>query len=667
MLAGRYRIVGLLGRGGMGEVYRADDLKLGQPVALKFLPAELERDQDRLSRLLNEVKLARQVSHPNVCRVYDVGEVDGHHFISMEYVDGENLGSLLRQIGRLPKDKAVQISRQICAGLAAAHEQGILHRDLKPANVMIDGRGRARITDFGLAEIAGQTRAEDARSGTPQYMAPEQLTGGRVSTQSDLYSLGLVLYELFTGKRVFDADTLAELTRLHEQSTPTSPSSHVAGFDPAVERVILRCLEKDPQERPSSALSIAAALPGGDPLAAALAAGETPSPEMVAAAGPKGGLHPGIAAACVATVVLGIVAHAALGSGMYLYDRVPLTKSFDALVDDAREIAVALGHDEPPGDRSAWFHVDQLEAISLSQAKEGEPGPELVDLPGQNLVTLSYRQRAGRLVPSGLSGGVSSSNPPPLSGDVNLRVDLRGKLVDLLAPPPLVERSVEPAADTDWAGLFELAGLDLVAFDDTEPTLQPLLYADTRRAWIGVLPDQNDRPVRIEAASTRGKPVFFRMVDSNDPEWPREDEEADERSSEKEDVSDAAAEGSTNEHVREDAAEPDMTVLDYAIAGFLFLVLATLLGGVLLLVLRNLKLGRGDRRGALRLALLVVTLRLLYWLFTGHHVAHPDEIYLLTVALAGAIGLGVLVWVLYIALEPYLRRVWPQAIVSWSR
>ena len=160
--AGRYRIGGLLGRGGMGEVYRADDLKLGQTVALKFLPAALAGDPERLNRLLSEVRIARQVSHPNVCRVYDVGEADGHHYLSMEFVDGEDLGTLLRRIGHLPRDKAIEIARQLCAGLAAAHEQGILHRDLKPANVMIDGRGRAQdLTDFGLAGLAESFEGED--------------------------------------------------------------------------------------------------------------------------------------------------------------------------------------------------------------------------------------------------------------------------------------------------------------------------------------------------------------------------------------------------------------------------------------------------------------------------------------------------------------------------
>jgi serine/threonine-protein kinase len=202
MLSGRYRVFGLVGRGGMGEVYRADDIKLGQPVALKFLPKDLERDEARLARLLAEVRIARQISHPNVCRVYDVGEADGHHFLSMEFVDGEDLASLLRRIGRLPEDKAVQIARQICAGLAAAHEKGILHRDLKPANIMIDGRGRARITDFGLAGSIAD--GGEAGAGTPAYMAPEQLAGKPTSVRSDLYALGLVLYELFTGKRAFD-------------------------------------------------------------------------------------------------------------------------------------------------------------------------------------------------------------------------------------------------------------------------------------------------------------------------------------------------------------------------------------------------------------------------------------------------------------------------------
>src|SRR5579863_6964167 len=258
LLAGRYRIIALLGKGGMGEVYRADDLTLGQQVALKFLPDEAARDQGLLERFKNEVRIARRVSHPNVCRVYDVGDIEGHDFFTMEYVDGEDLASLLRRIGRLPEDKALDIARQLCAGLAAAHAKGVLHRDLKPANIMLDGRGQVVITDFGLAGIADQIQGAEVRSGTPAYMAPEQLAGKEVSTRSDIYSLGLVLYEVFTGKRAFQKPS--EKLPTDGERLLSRPSSVVKDLNPIIERVILRCLETEPSARPATVLSVAAAL-----------------------------------------------------------------------------------------------------------------------------------------------------------------------------------------------------------------------------------------------------------------------------------------------------------------------------------------------------------------------------------------------------------------------
>jgi serine/threonine-protein kinase len=230
LLAQRYRVVSLLGHGGMGEVYRANDLLLGQTVALKFLPAQWTSHEATLARFRNEVRIARQVSHPNVCRVYDIGEAEGSTYLSMEYVDGEDLASLLRRIGRLPQDKALEIARQLCAGLAAAHDKGVVHRDLKPGNIMLDGQGRLRITDFGLAGVAGEVK--DIRSGTRGYMAPEQQSGRDVTARSDIYALGVVLHEIFTGKR------------------PSADASH-PDLAPEVDRVIRRCLAEDPATLPA--------------------------------------------------------------------------------------------------------------------------------------------------------------------------------------------------------------------------------------------------------------------------------------------------------------------------------------------------------------------------------------------------------------------------------
>jgi serine/threonine-protein kinase len=308
ILANRYRIVSLLGVGGMGEVYKAEDLALDQPVALKFLPETFAMSPTALARFHAEVRIARQVSHPNVCRVHDIGDIDGLQFLTMEFIDGEDLASLLRRIGRLPADKALEIARQLCAGLAAAHDAGVLHRDLKPPNVMIDGRGRARITDFGVAALAREVRQEHVIAGTPAYMAPEQLRGDQATVRGDIYALGLVLYELFTGKRAIHASSLTDAERYHSAgSSLTTPSDLVGDLDPNVERVILRCLESDPAARPASAIQVAAALPGGDPLQAALAAGETPSPEMVAAAGSHDAMRPGAALTVTAATIAVII------------------------------------------------------------------------------------------------------------------------------------------------------------------------------------------------------------------------------------------------------------------------------------------------------------------------------------------------------------------------
>ena len=304
LYANRYRIEARLGTGGMGEVYRASDTKLGVPVALKRIRPGATGEQ-----VAREVRLARGIVHRSVCRVYDIGEYNGETFLTMEYIDGEDLAALLRRIRRLPSDKVTDIARQLCGALAAAHANGILHRDLKPANVMIDSRGDIRLTDFGIA--VEEARADRRIVGTPAYMSPEQIAGAALNPRSDLYSLGALLYELLTGQPPFRAASIAELLAMQRESQPIRPSEVVTGVDPQLEQAILHALEKNPADRPPSALALAGELPGVDPLAVAAEAGITAPPESVASARAASGLTSRTAiGALIAVVVLlgGIVA-----------------------------------------------------------------------------------------------------------------------------------------------------------------------------------------------------------------------------------------------------------------------------------------------------------------------------------------------------------------------
>ena len=247
VFAGRYRVVSRLGVGGMGEVYRADDLTLGEPVALKLL---LPDGSIAPERLLEEVRLARRVTHPSVCRVFDVSAFQDRHFFTMELVDGEDLGRVLRRVGRLPSERVLEIAQQLCAGLESAHAAGVLHRDLKPANILIDAEGGVHITDFGIATAVG---SGPSAAGTPAYMAPEQLAGLACSPATDLYALGLVLYELVSGQRPHDGESLEALREQRRRVRVQDPSDLVADLDARLGRAILRALEPEPARRYASA------------------------------------------------------------------------------------------------------------------------------------------------------------------------------------------------------------------------------------------------------------------------------------------------------------------------------------------------------------------------------------------------------------------------------
>jgi serine/threonine-protein kinase len=653
---GRYRIIALLGKGGMGEVYRADDLTLGQAVALKFLPDEAARDESLLERFRNEVRIARRVSHPNVCRVYDVGEVDGQTFFTMEYVDGEDLASLLRRIGRLPPDKALDISRHLCAGLAAAHAKGVLHRDLKPANIMLDGRGQVVITDFGLAGIADDIRAADVRSGTPAYMAPEQLAGKEVSTRSDVYALGLVLYEVFTGKRAFAEKTVGALAAPADR-TPSRPSSVVKDLDPIVEKVILRCLEIEPAARPATALAVAAALPGGDPLAAALAAGETPSPQLVAASGETEGLRPRVAIAILAGVLLGLVAAIYFSVHYNSYDKMGLDLTPEVLTQKSREVIARLGYDGRPADSAHGLNIDGDFQDWVEKNDKPHPDWNAVLTARPSLLSYWYRQSPDDMVANGfrdnlLTPGVLTwDDPPPvLSGMINVRLDPQGRLTYFQAIPAeklqdknkvtdkkdAADAAVAPAGTAyDWNILFNAAGIDESKFQPAPPLWNSLASSDTRVAWTGVWPGTT-RPLRVEAASFQGKPVAFALIG----EWTKPERMI-----------------STETKSFGEKLERIIRIC---------LLVSALVGSVLL-ARRNYRHGRGDRRGALRLAIVIFLMEMALFFCRSHLPDIGDTLGLSIIALSTALFLSAVMWTLYMAVEPWVRRQWPKTIISWSR
>jgi serine/threonine-protein kinase len=638
ILADRYRIIGLLGHGGMGEVYRADDLKLGQPVALKFLPQKLADDAVRRERLFAEVRIARQVSHPNICRVYDIGELEGRNFLTMEYIDGEDLASLLKRIGSLHGAKALDVARQICAGLSAAHDKGVLHRDLKPANVMIDGRGRVRITDFGLA-VAAEEESEGDVSGTPSFMAPEQFAGKGASVRSDIYALGLVLYELFTGKRAYEAKTLAELQAKKEASLPKAPSEIVRDIDPIVERVILRCVEKDPRHRPASAVELARALPGGDPLAAALAAGETPSPEMVAASGSTEGLRPWLAWACLAFILTGIglmIAQDRLENILY---KVPIEKEPAVLVQTSKDILSAAGYTDPPAD-SAFKFISNT--AYMDHVEKNDQSPNRFEKIPALTIQFWYRQSPLLLFHTGISSGVELSDPPFTNKKESVVwLDARGHLTGLLVIPSEELSQSGPFPPPDWPALFTAAGLDEDDFTSVEPESIPSVFADTRAAWTGTLPDFPETAIRIEAAAWQGKPVSWRMIV---PAW----------------------DNYSTATLPKVQLPPgtDIKVADIIVTLLAFLLLVV---GPAFFARRNLRMGRGDRRGAARLACFIFILLGVAWVFGEHHIAATAELVLLFISAAFWLLVAGWIWLMYIALEPYARRRWPGMLVGWSR
>jgi serine/threonine-protein kinase len=335
-------------------------------------------------------------------------------------------------------------------------------------------------------------------AGTPAYMAPEQLAGQAVTVRSDLYSLGLVLYELFTGHRPFKHGA-------SQESTPTNPSQHVEGMDPAVERVILRSIERDPRDRPSSAQMVAAALPGGDALAAAVAAGETPSPELVAEAGAAGSLRPGVAIACVAGVIAGVVLVMFFSRQTQLSRIVPLPKPPEVLAERAHEIIRTLGVSGAPRDSAYAFGPEKgyvPEPGYVDYLVEHVPAPAIWQRLGEGppyAIGFWYRESPQYLVPYEWAG-VDYDDPPfLLPGMVGVRLEPDGRLKSFEVVPPEHDEAQGPWSEPAWTTLFREARLDPSAFKSVEPAWTPPAFADSRVAWETVESGEPEARIRVEA------------------------------------------------------------------------------------------------------------------------------------------------------------------------
>lgn len=632
VLSERYRVVAKLGHGGMGEIYRADDLVLGEPVALKFLHQGIAASKEML---LNELKLARQVSHPNVCRLFDVGEAGGRLFLSMEYVDGEDLAALLQRIGRLPADRALILARQLFSGLAAAHAKGVLHCDLKPANIMIDGRGNARITDFGIARLEATVEESGIlAAGTPAYMAPEQLIGQKATAKSDVYSLGLVLFEMTTGVHPFADRSRQKMIEAHLKKTPPPPST-LADIDPTLERVIQQSLEKEPRDRPASALAVAAALSTGDPLELALSIGEIPPPELLAQARSSEALQPRQALLWCAAIAFLILCTLLTADRARRFKDAGLRLPPEVMAEKARQILRDFG----------WVGESEHEAFGFLQ---GSPMPGFggqPSAPSTAEVLFWYRRSSAALIPSDLAqlvfDGVRTGpyDPPTAlhAGDALLLLHPAGWLDHLeLRPQRLPGETLELGKKTDFGPLLAAAGLDPALFS-LEPTLiVPAFFADQGVFLQGASAELPQLPLEVRAAGFQGRPVYFRLK--------------------------------AEPPVIEEPATPFWKgflddFYDWYDLVYIFGAL-----GAIPLARFNLRRGRGDRRGAWRLAIFMFGLKVAIFLFDGIFVLDlRTQWAIVNLQVGQALLEAALAWIFYLALEPYVRRIWPHTLISWTR
>jgi serine/threonine-protein kinase len=597
----------------MGSVYRADDLRLKQPVALKLLRAtgSVTIESDRLA---SEVRLAREVAHPNVCRVYDIGSEGGVEYLSMEFVDGETLTAHLRR-GRLEPVAADDVARQICAGLAAAHDRGVLHRDIKPSNIMIGNDGRVRILDFGVAVMATAT-LESGRAGTPAYMAPEQVRGEPPSTRSDVYSLGLVLYELFTGDRLYNCFSIGERLRIADARVSDAALHDI---DVTMQAVIRWCLARDPSDRPASAADVVAMLRGG-PRARTVSEGRIPSPELILASHHHGALartH-GVVMA-IAAIVGTMVLAPQVDHLTHLKGAVPMPPN--ALAQRARIIVASAGGPMPAeSDSEFWFEPER----SASVPARTQP----------RAVRFVYRQHSAGLRPTNLFRVVTQGDPPPAqAGMTQVILDPSGHLrtfeTQAIQPPSgTLDRGV------DWPWWFNAAGLNAGDFVPAEPGPSVRAPHDRQFAWIA-RNGERDAPL-IRAALLDGRAAYFGVGD----DAPIDDEVTGLLSTRRGPIAET----------------------------FFWTLIIVSFVGASIIGLRNLKRRRGHLQAANRVAAFVAFGGIAAGLLRAHHVPDIVEETSFVLGLSGwCLTWAAFCWAAYLAFEPAIRRYAPQTLGASTR
>jgi len=416
-LGQRYDILAQAGHGSMGNVYKARDRETGETVALKLLKPEIASDQVMMERFKNELLFARKITHKNVCRVHDFNRIAGIAYTSMEFVEGESLRSVMNRFGGLPARKAVGVALQICSGLKEAHAQGIVHRDLKPENVMIDANGNVKIMDFGIARsMEAGTRLTGSMVGTPAYMAPEQVAGKPVDYRTDIYSLGLMLYEMFTGTPAFQADTPVAVALKQLRETPPPPHEIEPTIPVSIERAILKCLEKEPAKRFQSvaelekvlgAPGVGATSPG---LAAPVTAPPLHAPNLVRLQAPAPPTEHSRVSPILWVLLGAVLVFAGLAAGQWANK----AKAAELLPPPA--LPSALGAPKPP-DFALNFPATEVKAPVPPETKTAAPKVAAKKAPGKKAAQDDEE--------------TASAQPPEISKPVNTgvfpRVELPGK------------------------------------------------------------------------------------------------------------------------------------------------------------------------------------------------------------------------------------------------